>query len=262
MQTAKRVNRIGPVYNQTLRDQVTEAIRDAITSGVLKPGERVLEREMAEQVGVSRLPVREAVRQLEHEGLLVSYPRRGTFVAQITDLDILEVFSLREALECLAARLAAARASTEEVQALQMVVDQMREPTARQDYACLFEIDRRLHTLLCTAAHHGRLLKHWNLIYGQWHALDSLTDQVSTLNSLEHDHALVRSLRRFFDIHQALVQAVCSGDSDQAERAMHAHMKYAQQNTLGVIVEGRSREATVEAAGVDRSLRMGRRHTR
>src|SRR5688500_3082861 len=122
MRSAPKVNGLRPLKTQVLRHDVADAIRSAIAGGVLKPGQRVLEVELAEELGVSRLPVREAIRQLEHEGLLVSQPHRGTFVAQVTPDDIREMFSLREALESLAARLVAARATPVEVEALQQLV--------------------------------------------------------------------------------------------------------------------------------------------
>jgi DNA-binding GntR family transcriptional regulator len=239
MRSASKVNGLRPLKTQILRHDVADALRNAIAGGVLKPGQRVLEVELAEELGVSRLPIREAIRQLEHEGLLVSLPHRGTFVAQVTQDDIREMFSLREALESLAARLVAERASPAEVAALQQLVDEMGPASARRDYATLFKIDTEFHTLLCTYARHERLLKHWNLVYGQWQALDSLMDEIPTLDALPDDHPVIVTLSHFADMHQALVDAVRTGSPDEAERSMHRHMAEAQQSTLDIHAVGR-----------------------
>jgi DNA-binding transcriptional regulator YhcF (GntR family) len=90
-----------------LREVVSEALREAITTGILKPGERLMEIQMAEELGVSRTPVREAIRRLELEGFLVMVPRRGTYVSDLSIKDINEVFEIRTALDVLAAGLAA-----------------------------------------------------------------------------------------------------------------------------------------------------------
>ena len=90
-----------------LREVVSEALRQAIKDGVLKPGERLMEIQLAEELGVSRTPIREAIRKLELEGFVVMVPRRGTYVADISLKDIAQVFEIRSALEELAAGLAA-----------------------------------------------------------------------------------------------------------------------------------------------------------
>ncbi len=234
-------NGFKPVRTQILRHEVADSIRNAIASGVLKPGQRVFEFELAKELGVSRLPIREAIRQLEHEGLLVSQPHRGTFVARATETDILEMFSLRQALEGLAARLVAERASPAEVKSLQKLVDEMRGASSRRDYEALFEIDTRFHTLLCKYARHERLQKHWNLVYGQWQALDSLMDEIPVLNGLAADHPVVVTLSHFADMHQALVDAIAAKDPARAEECMRRHMAEAEQNTLDIHTVGLDR---------------------
>lgn len=241
MRRTDKVNGLKPVKTQVLRLDVADAIRNAIASGVLKPGQRVLEVELAEELGVSRLPIREAIRQLEHEGLLISLPHRGTFVAQVTENDIREMFSLRKALESLAARLVAERATAPEIETLQRLVDEMRIASGQRDYERLFEIDTRFHTLLCTYAHHERLLKHWNLVYGQWQALDSQMDEIPVLNALAVDHPVITSLNHFADMHQALVDAIRAHDPDRAEQSMGQHMVEAEQSTLDIHAVGRDR---------------------
>lgn len=225
-----------------LRLSVVEALRDAIGSGALKPGQRIVEQDLAEQLGVSRLPIREAIRQLEHEGLLESIPHKGAVVATVSEQDIREMFSLRDALETLAAGLVAQRASPGEVNQLQAIVDQMREQSERRDFDRLFEIDTEFHTQLCTFSRHERLLKHWNLVYGQWRALDSLMDEVPILDALPDAHPIILTLRDFARSHQVIVDAIRVGDIDSARVAMQAHMEEAQQSTLDIHLVARPRQ--------------------
>jgi DNA-binding GntR family transcriptional regulator len=234
MSVGTRARRIEPVENRTLRDRVTDALRDAITQGVLKPGQRIVERELAADLDVSRLPIREAIRQLEHEGLLISHPRKGTFVVEVSDEDVVEIFSLRTAFESLAIRLVTAHSSPTDVDRLLVLVDAMRDAAAQQHFAALWEIDTEFHTLLCTLANHERLLKHWGLLFRQWQALDSLVDQVHPLEALAADDPLIIAQHQLPEIHQALVDAIASGDPDRAEQAMREHMAIAQRNTLAV----------------------------
>ena len=91
---------------QPLREVVCETLRDAVRRGVLKPGERLMEIQLAEELGVSRTPVREAIRKLEMEGYVIMMPRRGTYIADLSIRDINEVFEIRTSLESLASGLA------------------------------------------------------------------------------------------------------------------------------------------------------------
>jgi DNA-binding GntR family transcriptional regulator len=226
-----------------LRLSVVEALRDAIGSGALKPGQRIVEQDLAEELGVSRLPIREAIRQLEYEGLLESIPHKGAVVATVNERDIRELFSLRDALETLAAGLVAQRASPGEVNQLQAIVDQMREQSECRNFARLFDIDTEFHTLLCTFSQHDRLVKHWNLVYGQWRALDSLMDEVPILDELPDEHPIILSLRDFARSHQAIVEAIRIGDIDAAREAMQSHMEEAQQSTLEIHLVARPRRS-------------------
>ncbi|MBI3979374.1 MAG: GntR family transcriptional regulator [Chloroflexi bacterium] len=229
--------RFSPIATSILRDQVTDAIRNAIAGNVLRPGERIVERDLARELGVSRLPIREAIRQLEHEGLLVSVPRRGTFVAQVSAGDIHEIFALRAILEGLAIRLVTQRGSADEHLRLQRAVDEMNEANAREEYAALFEMDTRFHTLLVTCAQHRRLFQHWSQVDTQWRSLVRL----------DRDH-LVAALGRFGGIHQILVDAIVSGDPDHAERAAREHVANAEQNVIRLMHERNQGELSTVAA--------------
>src|ERR687884_101601 len=104
MVTDRRSTRLERLEPRALSRRIVDQLKRVIIAGELRPGDRVLETDLAEQLGVSRGPVREAFRQLEQEGLLVSYPHRGTFVATVPDEEIDEVYALRAHLEAYAAR--------------------------------------------------------------------------------------------------------------------------------------------------------------
>lgn len=144
-----------------LRESVAKSIREAIQSGALKPGERLVEADIAEQMGISRAPVREALRQLEGEGLVETAPRRATAVARFSRDDILEIYSLRAVLEGLASRLTTERASGEDCRRLRDAVQRMREAAARGDLPALVENDLAFHRMVCEMSQHRRLLASW-----------------------------------------------------------------------------------------------------
>ena len=118
----KRLQPIRLDAYKPLREVVSETLRQAIQDGVLKPGERLMEIPLAEELGVSRTPIREAIRKLELEGFFVMVPRRGTYVANISLKDITQVFEIRSALEELAAGLAAERITEEEIETLERML--------------------------------------------------------------------------------------------------------------------------------------------
>ena len=118
----KRERLVDPIQLDSykpLRELVFETLREAIASGRLKPGQRLMELQLAEDLGVSRTPVREAIRQLELEGLVVMVPRKGAYVAELSLRDMAEVFEMRAALDGLAAALAAERITEEEIDFLE-----------------------------------------------------------------------------------------------------------------------------------------------
>ena len=150
-----------------LRDIVFETLRDAIINQVLKPGERLMEIQLADEMGVSRTPVREAIRKLELEGLVVMVPRKGAYVAGISMKDIHEVFELRSALEGLAATLAASRITPEELEEMERQVVKEAEETEEGTLANIVSIDTTFHDMLYQAAHNQRLVQFINILQEQ-----------------------------------------------------------------------------------------------
>ena len=132
-------------------------MREAILKGRLKPGERLMEVQMAEEMGVSRTPVREAIRKLELEGLVVMVPRKGAYVAGLTLKDVANVFEIRGSLEGLAAALAAERITDEEIKSLDMVLKDISSAGEKGDIEAIIKKDVEFHQVLFSASRNDRL---------------------------------------------------------------------------------------------------------
>ena len=113
------------IPSRTLRESAYDRIREDILSGVLRPGSAISEAERAEALGMSRSPVREALRQLAQDGLVEIFPKRGTFVTELSARDVREAFELREAIETACARLAAARRTDQDLAEMRRVCDEI-----------------------------------------------------------------------------------------------------------------------------------------
>ncbi len=203
-----------------LREIVFETLRDAIINQVLRPGERLMEIQLAEELGVSRTPVREAIRKLELEGLVVMLPRRGAYVAGISMKDILEVFEVRAALEALAAGLAAERITEEELDEMERQLVKETEETEANNLRSIVEIDTSFHDLLYKAARNERLV----------HFVNLLQEQLQRFRSA----SLARPGRskNALDEHRKILEALASRDAKLAEQLAREHIENAEQAML------------------------------
>lgn len=153
----------------TLREHVVRRLRAAILSGVLEPGTQLVETQLAEQLGVSRGPLREAIRELIEEGLLANVPYTGTFVIELTARDVEEIYSLRTMLESFAFRLAWAKRTPSFAAeldrrhaALLEAIDAGRGPEA-------IDTELHLHSLAYETSGHRLLLESWRALSGRLH---------------------------------------------------------------------------------------------
>ena len=146
-----------------LRDVVFNTLRQAILTGELKPGERLMEIHLADQLGVSRTPIREAIRKLELEGLVTMIPRRGAEVAQITEKSMNDVLEVRRAVDALCVELACERITTEELERLGAACDafakEAMKPEKEKDVKLLAEKDVALHDIIVQATGNQRLIQ-------------------------------------------------------------------------------------------------------
>lgn len=141
-----------------LRDVVFHTLREAILKGDLKPGERLMELQLADKLGVSRTPIREAIRMLQQEGLAVTIPRRGAEVAKMTEKDMEDVLQIREALEILAVRLASEKITEDEIVQLEEKVSEFEEALTTGDVKLIAQTDVDFHDIIYNAAENPKLV--------------------------------------------------------------------------------------------------------
>lgn len=193
-----------------LRDQVLAALRKGIISGDYPPGERLTEDRLAEDFGVSRNPVREALRVAEAEGFVVILPRRGAVVASPSSATIADIFAVRERLEPLAARLAAERATPGEVTTLRATLEQARLATEHHDLRRVAELNSSLHLQILEISGNPWLSSIAKALYLHVQWVFQMTVQVRAPHS--------------WDEHIKLVDAIGSGDGELAEVVALSHV--------------------------------------
>ena len=153
-----------PKFNVTmneylpLRDVVFNTLRQAILRGELKPGERLMEIQLANKLGVSRTPIREALRKLELEGLVNMVPRKGAEVADITEKSLRDVLEVRKALEELSVQLACEKITEEEIEELKRVAERFKDTLDDQDVTKIAEADVAFHDVIYTATDNQKLI--------------------------------------------------------------------------------------------------------
>ncbi len=143
--------------HQTLREKILETIRDAILRGVLKPGEKVAEPELAERFGISRTPIREAFRQLESEGYLTVIPRKGAVVTALSERDVKEFYAIKAILEGYAARIAAKNLSDKEIERLEAINQRLQQLADEGDVKAFYRTHNEFHELFIRAAGNQKL---------------------------------------------------------------------------------------------------------
>lgn len=142
-----------------LGEVVFEYLRESILNGNLKPGERLMEIALADQLGVSRTPVREAIRKLEKESFVEMIPRKGAYVADLTAKDIIDVLEIRILLEGFASSLAAQRMSEEELMSLRETLEAFNDAVSRQDRQAMIDLDNTFHDKIFDATKNNKLIE-------------------------------------------------------------------------------------------------------
>jgi DNA-binding GntR family transcriptional regulator len=207
----------------TAQEAVLAELRRAIVSGQLKPGEQVLQDALAEQFGVSRVPLREALKILEGEGQVLYRPHRGYFVAELDVSDLREVYLMRDLLESEAVRLAVPRLGEPDLRALTAAAAEVDRADAVGDLVAMTAANRSFHFLLIEAAGLPRLAR---LVRILWDA----TDAYRSLYYAEPSHRAV-----VHDEHHAVVAAVAAGDADRAVALLRQHREHAVQAVTRVL---------------------------
>ena len=206
------------VRGRALRHDIADALREEITSGRLESGERVLEVELARRFGVSRQPVREAIRTLEREGLLTSLPNRGTFVTRVSLEDAMAIQDIRAQLEGLAARLAVKHLTAADFKRLRAIIGEMRNAGRRRAAQDLVSLDLEFHDVINQRSKHRLLLE----------VLASVGVYTrGFIVHTRHYYALQPDLQFVANSHALLLDALSTREPQRAEQAVHAHIQSA-----------------------------------
>lgn len=194
-------------------------LRDAILTWKISPGSSIVEQEISDQLGISRTPVREALKLLEAEGLVRVLPQRGTFVSELSTQDVEEIFALRESLEVLALQVAIRNLPTEELNELERFLSTLSPQSPPEQF---FESDRQLHSLIIKHGGNQRLA----------HFLDSLNVQVEQVRRISalRPNRLELSMRE----HLGIVHAIQARDLATAEAELRQHTRNVKQSTVEV----------------------------
>jgi DNA-binding GntR family transcriptional regulator len=215
--------KLGPIQldsYQPLREVVCETLRDAVRRGILQPGERLMEIQLAEDLGVSRTPVREAIRKLEMEGYVIMMPRRGTYVADLSIRDINEVFEIRTSLESLASGLAAERINEDELEKLQRLLVEIGAYIKSGDMDSIVRTDTEFHDLLYQASRNSRLVG----------IISNLREQLTRFRTTSM--SFPGRLKATLEEHRKIVEAIAQGDEKAARKAAEHHMEKSEQTLL------------------------------
>jgi DNA-binding GntR family transcriptional regulator len=199
-------------------------LRDAIQAGTIKPGQRIMEIEIAGWLKVSRTPVRDAMRRLESEGMVTHEPRNGLVIAQLDRQAVMELYAMREVLEGTAARLCARHASDMETDELLELVK--TEQQLAGNFAALALHNRRFHDAIRRGAHNRYLVK----------SLNAVNDSMVLLGKSQM--LLPHRAKAALTEHAEIARAVAKRDADLAEEATRKHVRAAQRERLKLLFPG------------------------
>lgn len=203
-----------------LRDVVFNTLRRAILTGELKPGERLMEIHLANRLGVSRTPIREAIRKLELEGLVTMIPRRGAEVAQITEKSLQDVLEVRRALDALCAELACDRITFDEKEALKNACDEFEEATKTGDVTTIAGADVALHDIIVRATGNQRLIQLINNLSEQMYRyrFEYIKDEKGHENLVNE--------------HRMIYESIQQGDKEKAAEAARLHIDNQERSII------------------------------
>jgi len=201
-----------PLQATTLKENVTNLLRQAIIDGTIPSGEELNQAQIAERLGISRGPVREALGQLEQEGLIRSVPYKGVMVTPLTPTYVRELYSLRSALETFALREGLQRGDPDDIATLQRIVDSMRAAAKEGDSRELARLDLRFHSSIIHMARHNLLERTWTPL------------KIGVQRCLHTRHRIYSTLDEVVGSHPELLEAVVRGDAIGASDLLHQHI--------------------------------------
>jgi len=204
----------------SLNQKAYTEIRRRILNGELSTETPLSEYQLAEELELSRTPVREAIKRLEREGLVQSIPNRGTFVAELTARDISEIYQVREQLEGFAARIAAETMSDESINMLEEEIRVLNTLASEGRLVEIVDSDIRLHKLIIASTQNSRLIELLGTLDDQMHRVRAVFPQSS------------QWLEATLAEHTDIVKAIKARDGGRAEKAMKAHLRSAREYAI------------------------------
>lgn len=208
-----------------LRDVVFNTLREAILKGELKPGERLMELQLAAKLGVSRTPIREAIRMLEQEGLAVTIPRKGAEVAKMTEKDMQDVLQIREALDELAANIACEQITKEQLEELIDAMHEFEESTQTGSIRRIAEVDVKFHDIIYQSTGNPKLVSMLNNLREQMYRY-----RVEYLKDAKNYPTLLKE-------HQEMVEGLRTKNKEKVTKVMQQHVKNQATAVKAIIQE-------------------------
>jgi DNA-binding GntR family transcriptional regulator len=204
-----------------LRDVVFNTLRDAILTGKLVPGERLMENQLAEKLGVSRTPVREALRMLELENLVELVPRKGAQVLDMSEKDITNILEVRSALEGLATSLACKKMTKEDLQQLKSMEADFEKAVADNDVEHFVDIDEDFHDLIFAATENDKLIsifRNLRIQLYRYRMAQAKNNETSMSTIVAH--------------HRSIIRAIENHDAEEGASIAQGHIKYQTESIL------------------------------
>jgi DNA-binding GntR family transcriptional regulator len=214
--------------SQSLRDDVRSHLRNLIFDGTLQPGDRIVESRLAKELGISQAPVREALRELEQMGLVVSYPNRGSSVRQIEPQDAHEMYTLRAHLEAMAVRLAIPKLTADDLDELEGIIEAMVEAGRENDPQRLTELDAHFHEYIIDKSGH-------QLLFRTWQGINPLNWTAITVIRLRN-----RNLVELAERHRPILEALRKRDIPLAEATIQDHVLVLGERVVKELEQQRS----------------------
>lgn len=205
----------------SLKDQAADILRDQIISGDIPPGSKLVEREVAELLGISRAPARDALMQLEKEGLVVS-KLDARYVIELTERDIRELHAIRLVLERLAVDLAAQNTNARNRAAQNAMLNNMEEAIAKRDQGAFARADVEGHTLVWEQA-------------GNLHLKNTLHSMIGPIFMFMANSAEYYDWNETLELHRDLVNCINAGDREAAQASIERHLQNSCERSVGVL---------------------------
>lgn len=199
--------------HKPLREMVYEELKMQILKGSIIPGTRMMEVELAEEMGVSRTPIREAIRKLEREGLVTIEPRRGAYASMISTEDMVEILEVRQDLEGLAAYFAADRMTDEQMKELKEVSNNYNKAVKQGIMEDMIKYDTRFHHIIVESCRNKILMQ----------MIEQLQELVLRFRYIYYDN--FRRAENMPEEHEAIISAIAEGNADKARAAADIHIE-------------------------------------